>query len=154
MSAPPYPLIPPPLEKSWLDRHAAWKIPLAIVAGVILLCAFVGTVFTIVSYSFHKSFVFNEAIARAERNPQVVNRIGTPLKAGWLPTGNIQVSGDTGTAQMEIPVTGPRGNATIRLDARKASGTWRFSVVEIEFEGETNWISLLETSDGTGPPEP
>jgi len=135
-------------------RDAGWKLALLFLIGAALLAAFVGLLFGVLSYSFHNSYVFNEAISRAERNPQVVSRIGTPLRPGWLPEGHIRISGDSGTAHMEIPVTGPRGKATIRLDASKASGTWHFSVLEIEFEGQTRWLDLLDSSESTGQSAP
>jgi hypothetical protein len=144
MSSPPYPLLPQPKKKSWLERDTGWKIALICLICVGLLAIFIAAIFAIVSYSFHHSFVFNEAIARAERNPQVVSRIGTPLKPGWLPMGKIEVSGSTGRAHLEIPVTGPRGKATMRLDAHKVEGTWQFDTLEIEFEEESRWINLLD----------
>jgi hypothetical protein len=144
-----YPLSSPVSRKTWLDHHAGWKIPLGCLLVVVLLAAFVASIFTIVSYSFHKSDVFREAIARAERCRQVTNRIGTPLQPGWLPQGQIQVSGSTGTAQMAIPVTGPRGKATINLDARKVAGSWQFQTLQVQFEDSSS-VNLLAPDSGTG----
>jgi hypothetical protein len=149
MTGPSYPLSPPASRKSWLDRHAGWKIPLGCLAVVALLAAFVGAIFTIVSYSFHKSDVFREAIARAERSREVTDRIGSPLQPGWLPQGQIQVSGSTGTAQMAIPVTGPRGKATINLDARKVAGSWQFLSLQVQFEDSSS-VNLLAAEGGAG----
>ena len=39
--APPYPLVPGPVKKSWLDRHARWKVPLGCLIVISLLCAFI-----------------------------------------------------------------------------------------------------------------
>ncbi len=150
MARAPYPLSPVPVQKSWLERHAGWKIPLGILLAVGLLVAFIGLIFTIVTVSFRQSDVFREAIARAERNSQVAQRIGTPLRPGWLSQGNLHVSGSSGTAQMEIPVAGPRGKATITLDARKVAGTWHFRILQIQFEGQSDSINLLDTEEGTG----
>lgn len=149
---PPYPLVPQPAQRR-KGRDTGWKIALIVLGCVGLLAIFIAVVFGIVSYSFHKSYVFNEAIARAERNPEVVSRIGTPLTPGWLPTGNIQVSGSSGSAHMEIPVAGSRGKATIRLDAHNAEGTWRFDTLELEFENESRWINLLDQG-GNGQTQP
>jgi len=144
MSSTPHPLLPPPAKHRWLDRDAGWKIALVFLTCAGLFVAFAALLFGIVSYTFHHSYVFNEAIARAERNAQVVDRIGTPLKPGWLPGGKISVSGSSGRAHMEIPVTGPRGRATINLDAHKVEGTWQFETLEIESENESRWINLLD----------
>jgi hypothetical protein len=146
----PYSLAPTAPEKSWLERHARWKIPIGCLIVVVLLGGFVAAVFTVVSTSFRRSYVFQEAIARAERNPQVADRIGTPLRPGWVPQGRIEVSGSSGSAQMEIPVTGPHGKATISLEARKVAGTWRFSTLQVQLEGQSDSVNLLAGDEGAG----
>jgi hypothetical protein len=110
---------------------------------IVLLGAFVAVVFTVVETSFRKSTVYKEAITRAERDPQVANRIGIPLRPSRVLQGQINVSGSSGTAHMAIPVTGPRGKATIYLDARKAAGTWEFRTLQVQFDGQSDCLNLL-----------
>jgi hypothetical protein len=129
--APPYPLVPGPVEKSWLDRHAGWKIPLGCLIVIVLLCAFVAVLFTVLDVSFRTSIVYQQALARAGRSPEVVSRIGGPLKPGRVLHGQTNVSGSTGSANMNIPVTGPRGKATVILDARKVDGEWVFRTLYV-----------------------
>lgn len=144
--APPYPLVPGPVNRSWLDRHARWKIPLGCFIVIILLCAFVAVILTILDVSFRNSVVYQEALARAGRNPEVVSRIGEPLKPGRVLQGRINVSGSTGNANMNIPVTGPRGKATIVLDARKVDGAWVFRTLYVQFDHQSGTVNLLEGS--------
>jgi hypothetical protein len=143
----PYPISPQPMQKSWLDRNAGWKIPLGCLLVVLLIVGFIGLIFSIVSTSFHKSYVFQEAVARAERNPEVAEKIGTPLRPSWMPMGQINVNGSSGNANMTIPVTGPRGKGTIHLEAQKVSGVWRFRILEVRVEGQTGAINLLGPDD-------
>lgn len=142
--APPYPLVPGPLERSWLDRHARWKIPLGCLIVVFLLCTFVAVVLAIIDVSFRNSMVYQEALARAERSPEVTSRIGEPLRPGHVFQGKLNVSGSTGNANMAIPVTGPRGKATIVLDARKVGGAWVFRTLCVQFNGQSGTVNLLE----------
>ena len=141
---PPYPLVPEPVKRSWLDRHGRWKIPLGCLIVVLLFCAFVAVILTVVNVSFRNSTVYQEALARAGRSPEVVSRIGEPLQPGRIAQGKLNVAGSTGTANMRIPVTGPRGQATIVLDARKVDGAWVFRTLEVEFEGQSDVVNLLE----------
>jgi len=141
---PPYPLVPAPFERSWLDRHARWKIPLGCLIGILLFCAFVAVILTVVNVSFRKSTVYQEALARAGRSSEVVSRIGEPLQPGRFLQGRLNVSGSTGTANMTIPVAGPRGKATIVLDARKVDGAWMFRTLVVQFEGQSDAVNLLE----------
>jgi hypothetical protein len=149
MATPPYPLSYAPVKKSWLDRHAGWKIPLGCLLAIVFLGAFVAIVFTVVEVSFRKSAVYQEALNRAERNPDVASRIGVPLRPGRVLQGKINVSGSSGTAQMAIPVTGPRGKATIYLDARKAAGNWEFLTLQVQFEGQSDCLNLLAEAGAT-----
>jgi hypothetical protein len=141
---PPYPLLPQPFERSWLDRHARWKIPLGCLIAILLFCAFVAVILTVVNVSFRKSTVYQEALARAGRSSEVVNRIGEPLQPGRVLQGQLNVTGSTGSANMKIPVTGPRGKATIVLDARKVDGAWVFRTLVVQFEGQSDIVNLLD----------
>jgi hypothetical protein len=143
---PPYPLVPGPVTRSWLDRHARWKIPLGCLIVILLFCAFVAVIFTVLDISFRNSIVYKEALARAGRSPEVASRIGEPLQAGRVLQGQLNVTGSTGTANMKIPITGPRGKATILLDTRKADGAWVFRTLEVQFEGQSDAVDLLEST--------
>jgi len=149
MTTPPYPLSYVPVRKSWLDRHAGWKIPLGCLLIIVLLGAFVAIVFTVVEVSFRKSAVYQEALVRAERNPQVADRIGLPVRPGRVLQGAINVSGSGGTAHMAIPITGPRGKATIFLDARRAAGIWEFHTLQVQLESQSGCLNLLAEAGAT-----
>ena len=147
MTSPPYPLVPAPVTKSWLDRNTRWKTPLGCLLVMVLLGAFFLVVFAIVETSFRNSTVYQEALARAEHDPRVITRLGIPLKPGRVLQGQINVSGSTGQANLAIPVTGPRGRATVILEASKVSGSWVFRTLEVQVEGQSERVNLLE-ADG------
>jgi hypothetical protein len=147
---PPYSLVPPPLNRSWLDRHGRWKVLLGCLVAIFLLCAFVAAIFTVVDVSFRNSTVYQEALACAGKSSQVNDRIGNPLRPGRILSGELNVSGSTGTATMRIPITGPRGKGSIVLDARKVDGTWIFRTLEVQIEGQSDVVNLL---DREGPSE-
>ena len=148
--APPYPLVPGPVKRSWLDRHAGWKIPLGCLIALLLICAFVAILLTVVESSFRKSIVYQEALARAGQSPEVINHIGEPLRPGLVLQGHLNVSGSSGSAKMEIPISGPRGKATILLDARKLYGAWMFTTLEVHFAGKFEVVNLLKSAPGSG----
>jgi hypothetical protein len=146
MTAPPYPLVPAPFKESWLDRHARWKIPFGCLIVILLICAFVAVLFTVINVSFRKSIVYQHALARAGRNQEVIRRIGEPLQPGRIIQGQINASGSTGTANIKIPITGPRGKATIVLDARKVDGAWVFRTLRVQFGGQLDTVDLLAST--------
>ncbi len=143
MPTPPYPLHPEPMRKSWLEQHPLWKIPLGCVTLVLLIGLFVAVLLTIITTSFRNSDVFKQAMATATANPQVRAQIGEPIKAAWMVSGQLNVSGSSGNANLSIPLSGSRGKGVLRAVAKKSSGVWRFTYLQVSVEGQPGNIDLL-----------
>jgi len=84
------------------------------------------------------------AVQRAEANPVVAARLGTPLKPGLFVRGSVNLDGASGHSELQIPVTGPRGKGAIYAIADKRLGRWEFSALEIALENDTQRIDLLQ----------
>lgn len=142
MTNPPYPLHPEPMTKSWIERNPRWKIPL----GLLILMVFIGSfscgVLWIVMTSFHRSDVYQQAMARASQDFQVRERFGEPIKASWFILGQLKVSHDTGYANLSIPISGPKGKGTIQAIANK-NGVWRFTLLQVTISGQPDAMDLL-----------
>ena len=95
------------MRKSWLDRNPGWKIPLGCLTLVLLMSVSGMTIATIIVTTFHHSDVYQQAMAMAEKNPQVRERIGEPIQSAWLISGNLNVNGSTGNANISIPISRP-----------------------------------------------
>ncbi|HEV2467719.1 MAG TPA: cytochrome c oxidase assembly factor Coa1 family protein [Candidatus Sulfotelmatobacter sp.] len=143
MTKAPYPLQPEPMQKSWLERNANWKIPLGCLTLLVLIGAFVAIVLAIVTESFHHSDVYNQAISRAPLNPLVREQIGEPIRAGWFISGELSVNGSSGKADLKIPISGPRGKGSIRAIASKRAGVWTFTWLQVNVTGHDGAIDLL-----------
>jgi hypothetical protein len=143
MPTPPYPLQPKPMERRWLERNPRWKIPLGCLTGIVLLGGFVVVLFAVIMATFRSSDVYKQAIARAESDPQVRELIGEPMRQQGLITGQLNVSGNEGSADMSIPIAGPRGKGFIGFVAAKNSGVWRFSRLQVNVTGQASPIDLL-----------
>ena len=69
--------------------------------------------------------------------------LGEPVKAGWLVSGNVNVNGPSGEANLSVPLSGPHGKGTLYLTAHKRAGRWEYEVLEVEVEGRQDRIDLL-----------
>jgi hypothetical protein len=136
-------VVPPGQQPAWLTRHWKWAVVLGCLGLVILVAMFVGTILTIVEHSFQHSDAYIYAVTQARTNPLVGKKIGSPLKVGWLATGNINISGPSGNANLGIPIAGPQGRGTIYVVAKKSAGTWQFETLQVEVAGEQQRIDLL-----------
>src|SRR5438128_11560095 len=71
--------------------------------------------------------VYKEALARTKANPAVTEALGSPIKDGFLVSGNTNVNGGTGESNLAIPISGPKGKGTIYVSATKSLGRWIYS---------------------------
>lgn len=76
------------------------------------------------------SDVIDLAIERAEADPRVVEALGTPLERGFLIQGSIQIQNDGGSADVTVPVTGPRGEGELSVVGTRERGEWRLDRLE------------------------
>ena len=112
MEAAPRPGAP---QGSWLSRHWGKTLVLGCF-GLILAFTALATLIVMVAFGAMKSSdVYQQALARAKANPQVVEKLGTPIQEGFFVSGNIDASPGRGEAKLTIPISGPKGSATIFL---------------------------------------
>lgn len=135
-------------NKTWFERNWKWFVPLMVVSAVLLLGLFIGGLFELVTSITTSSDAYKMAVQRAKDSPQVAEELGRPLKVGWFTSGNISVSGDSGEADLSIPISGPRGTGHIVVDAKKENGKWTFHTLAVDVDGQDAVIPLLtpETS--------
>ena len=113
-----------PASQTWLQRNTKWIVLAAVALGVALLGLFIAAIVMIASTAMRSNDVYREAMARAQANPVLIERLGTPIEAGFFTSGSINVSGPSGNADLAIPIHGPRGEATINVVAEKRGGVW------------------------------
>lgn len=119
-------------QQTWMQRH--WKGLVVAILGLIAasILALVIAVVGLVMWSMRQSDVYRMAMQRARQNPEVVERLGTPIESGWLVSGSMNIENDSGTANLTIPIHGPRQQAKMYLDARKRMGEWTFNSLTVK----------------------
>jgi len=133
----------PASSRSWFARNALWVVPVGCIGLLAVLAAFAGLVLTIVMGSIKSTDAYREAVDRATSSPQVHTALGEPVKVGWFVTGNVNVSGPSGDADLSIPLSGPQGKGTLYVTARKRAGHWQYQVLEVGIEGTSARIDLM-----------
>ncbi len=93
-----------------------------------------------------QSDIYQGAIDRAKENPEVVQRLGEPIEAGYMVSGTISTTGPAGEAEIAIPISGPNGKGTLFVVATKSAGQWHYSVLEVAFADSEERIDLLDGS--------
>jgi Cytochrome oxidase complex assembly protein 1 len=105
--------------------------------GVLILLGAAGVAGLVVFVfgAIKSTHVYTEAVRRAQSNPQVIARLGTPIEPGWWVSGNVNIHNDSGTAQISIPIHGPKVSATIHADAIEENSSWKFTRLVVEGGG-------------------
>ncbi len=131
------------MKRSWLERNPYWKTPLGFLTLVFLFGLFFAIMMTVVTASFRGSDVYQQALSQAAANSQVSEQIGEPIKPAWLVSGQLNVRGSGGNADLSIPISGPRGKGSIHAVANKTAGAWHFTYLQVTVEGQPASIDLL-----------
>jgi len=88
--------------------------------------------------------VYKDALARAKVHPAITE--------GFLVSGNTNVNGAAGEANLSIPIAGPKGKGTIYVAARKSLGQWNYSGLVVEIANTHQRIDLLQRPAPTNSP--
>jgi len=141
-------MYPPAIDapKSWLQRNVVLVVCVVVVVGLLgLTAAGIGWGFSMMGNSDAVRLAFDTANA----SPVMIERLGSPLKKGWLVSGSIEITGPSGHAELAIPVSGPRGTGTLYAEAHKRAGLWQLDLLQFGTKDSSDRLDLLA---GASPP--
>jgi Cytochrome oxidase complex assembly protein 1 len=153
MSAmPPLPpgSIPPPyspVQKSgWFSRNWKWFIPTLFIVIFVLPLSLCGGLVYVVMASLKNSDVARESLARAQANPALIEKLGTPIQMGAWVGGSVNSTPADGNAELVMPLMGPKGSGVLAVTARKTAGEWHYLVMTVTIQGGGN-VNLLKEAE-------
>ena len=127
------------------NRRALWLtcgIAAAVLLSFFLCAAFIFGIMAVTFGSMKSSTPYQHALSAAQTNPQAIQALGEPIKAGFLLSGSINLSGNVGDASLAIPVSGPTGKGTIYVEAEKYDNAWHYTRLELQVDGRAAPIPL------------
>ena len=131
--------LPPPMPPSnWFGRNWKWVVPVGCLVPILFLGGCALAIFFLAVGALKQTDAYKTALARAQENPAVIEAIGSPISQSGIISGKSNVNGATGEANLSIPLKGPKGKATLYVEAKKSADIWFFQtmVVKIEKTGE------------------
>jgi hypothetical protein len=130
---------PPPglskIGKTW--------VTIAIVASFVLG---IGSLMVAVESIIHSSEIYTMTLKEAQGSPCVSIELGVPLNPGWMTTGETEESSVEGSANLSIPVIGPKGKGSLEMSAQKQNGVWKITSLVLVHDSKRIQI---EPSDAT-----
>lgn len=130
-------------RQNWWSRNWKWCLPVGCIGLVTICLAFMAVIFLLVFGIMKSSDAYQQALALAQAHPSVRQALGTPIKEGAIVSGNINTTGDSGQADLSIPISGPKGKGALRAVGKKLEGKWSFSTLVVEIEETGSRIDLL-----------
>ncbi|MBX7209207.1 MAG: cytochrome c oxidase assembly factor 1 family protein [Verrucomicrobiaceae bacterium] len=132
------------------NRAAIGKGVLIGCGGCAIIVTGIAAVFAVIFFSVFaaigSSDAVAEAIKRASASPKVREQLGTPLTRGWFTSGNIETANGSSSADVRIPVKGPKLNGYIHaVGYKRGEEGWVFTVLEVTVSGSGERIDLLQT---------
>lgn len=139
---------------SWAWRNKKWESIEQFKAiqrswtrwGLIVLALFVASIvgfFFLFSASIKSTDAFILAVAKLDANQEASRILGKPISTGF-PTGNIEVSGPKGKANLSFSVAGPNGKGTVHMEATKDLGLWQINRMVLEQDETGRRIDLSQ----------
>jgi hypothetical protein len=110
----------------------------ALVAAAILasLALFIGSLMFVIHDFFTSSEVYKMSLREAQDSPCVAKTLGTPLTAEFSISGDMNEGSKDGSADLNIPIHGPKGKGTLQLSAEKSSGIWKITSLVLAHDSE------------------
>jgi hypothetical protein len=137
------PAVPLTPKSNWWKGNWKWFVPVGCFSMFLLFVTFVGSIALIVFSAVKSTDVYKDALALAKTHPSVIEALGSPIKEGFLVSGNTNVNGASGEANLSIPISGPNGKGTIYVAATKSLGRWNYSGLIVEIAKTHQRINLL-----------
>jgi TonB family protein len=141
---------PPQQQKGCLGRNWKWMLPVGCLGLILGIVALVGGIFFVAMSAMKSSEVYQGALRAAQAHPAAIERLGQPINDGWFVKGNVRFDGGGGSANLEIPVSGPKSSGTLDVRAIYENGAWVYEKLDLVGGGET--VSLLDRNVMLPPP--
>ena len=129
---------------SWWKRNWKWVVPVGgCLTLIILFIVFIGSVIYGVSSAIESSEPYEYAIEQINQDEKMIELLGSPIEKVGMGQSNLSWTNGKKSAEMRIPIAGPKGEAVLYVKATGEGDAWNYEEIRVEMnEGED--LDLLE----------
>jgi len=120
-----------------------WVVPVGCLLPIVTIGGCLTAVFVFVFGMLKSSDAYTHSLAAVRADSELQAALGEPIEPGYFVTGNINVSGSAGHADLFYDVTGPKGTGTVYVVADKQAGQWTFETLVVEIGSSGQRIDVL-----------
>ena len=122
------PAVPLTPKTNWWQGNWKWFVPVGCFSMLLLFVAFVVSIALIVFSAVKATDVYKDALARAKATFSVIQMLGSPIKEGFLVSGNTNVNGASGEAEPVHPYLRSERKGNDLRGGNKSLGEWTIRV--------------------------
>ena len=111
--------IEPPGLTKWKKLSVSVLVPASLV-----VLSVIPLLYTVESM-MRSSDAYKLTLTTAQSSPCVVSALGLPLESHGMSGGHVSESSTEGSAELRIPVRGPKSEGSLEVQAKKANGSWK-----------------------------
>jgi hypothetical protein len=135
------------VKKSWFRRNWLWFVPsMGCLTIIVLFILGIGALLVGVTNILSGSAPSEHAFEKASENKQVIRFLGKPIEQKGMTTGSINFNNGDGSADLIIPIKGPKGKAVLRVVAEKFNDVWTYEKLYVTIKETNEEINLLDKS--------
>jgi len=120
---------PPP----GLSKRGKVLVATAIVATFVL---YGGSLTVAIESMIRSKEIYQITLKEAQNSPCIAATLGAPLTPRWGAGGSWQEGTEDGSANLSIPVYGPKGKGSLEMEAEKQNGVWKITSLVLVHEPE------------------
>ncbi len=112
--------------------------------GIFIAVAIIGFIVALLFLifgAFTSSEPYQHALNAARNDETVQSIMGTPINPGIFTTGSLRSSGLSSSADLQIPISGPKKSGTLYVTANQHNGRWTYYTLAVQIDGQV--IELL-----------
>ncbi len=121
-------------QRNWARAGVAAWIAIPFLAGSLI--------FGIISL-MKGSDAYKISMAKVRASAMVVEAVGEPIESGWMVTGNINLNGSSGRANLSIPISGPKCTGKVFSQAVKTADVWDVFLLVVQLDCRATPIVLI-----------
>jgi len=134
-------------QKSWFGRNWGWVVGGGCLSLIVITVLTIGGLIYKVTDVVRESEPYTHAYTKAIENERVIEFLGTPIETNGIGNTSYKYSNGNSTAELTIPIKGPKDEGIVIVEAEKINDEWAYNVLYVKIDGETEAINLLETQD-------
>lgn len=111
-------------QRGWWSRNWLWFVPTLLLGLALVCCGGPALLVFGKMKGLSSSEPCQMAIKAVQNDPQVKAALGEPITPSMLVAGAVNISGESGEANLTFPVTGPKGTAIVLVVGKRVAGKW------------------------------